>query len=98
MFFLCSTKLKMDQSLLKQKFLETMISKSATTERSVDLTLIGPDLIAAGFSEDQIYYALMSLVQEHSVVLKEATNRVSFPVQARRASPPRCDSGTSAAG
>lgn len=69
----------MTEKSIDEQFLEAMRSKGASGDKAVNLVLIGPELIAAGFSEEQVYRSLMNLVGEGIVVLNEQTNRVSFP-------------------
>ncbi|TBE93133.1 hypothetical protein ELG97_15050 [Rhizobium leguminosarum] len=70
----------MTRKPIDEQFLEVMRAKGATDQKAVNLVLIGPEMIAAGFTEEQAYRSLINLAGEGIIVLDEETNRVSFPV------------------
>jgi len=55
-----------------------MRDKGATAGKAVNLILIGPMLIAAGYTEDQVYRSLMNLSRSGIIVLDESKNSVRF--------------------
>ncbi len=53
-----------DHQRCKQAVLAELIAAGCTPDNPIDLYLVGPTLVAAGFTEQQIVSALDSLVYE----------------------------------